>query len=274
MTELAGRVALVTGAGRGIGRHAALRLAELGSPVALVARSADQLREVADTVAAAGGKALAIPADLGTPESVSRIKERTERELGAPSILVNAAGVFGPIQFVWKADPEAWIRTLMINTVSAYLTCRAFVGHMIAERWGRIINVSSAASLSEPGPTNSAYGTSKAALNHFTRHLAAEIAGSGVTANVIHPGDVKTEMWATIGASAEAIGSDGARYRKWVQWVESTGGDDPGKAADLIATLASDKAAAINGRFLWIKDGLKSPVPSWGPFIPDEAWRN
>ena len=93
----------------------------------------------------------------------------------------------------------------MANTVSAYLTCRAFVGGMIDMGWGRIVNVTSAASLHEPGPINSAYGRSKAALNQFTRHLAAEIAGTGVTANVIHPGDVKTDMWAEIRDAAERL---------------------------------------------------------------------
>ena len=274
MEGLARRISVVTGAGRGIGRHAALRLAKLGSPVARISRSEDQLREVADKIVDNGGRALAIAADLSKAESIPIVKERIERELGAPSILVNAAGVFGPIQLVWKTDPQAWIQTLMINTVGAYLTCRAFVGHMIEQGWGRIINVSSAAALGNPGSTNSAYGTSKAALNQFTRHLAAEVEGLGVTANVIHPGDVKTDMWAEINKAAEEPGSGAERHRKWARWVAETGGDDPAKAADLIAKLVSDKAASINGRFLWIKDGLKSPVPSWGEFIPDEVWRN
>jgi NAD(P)-dependent dehydrogenase (short-subunit alcohol dehydrogenase family) len=272
--EFAGKVSVVTGAGRGIGRHAALRLAELGSPVALISRSDDQLREVADKIVGNGGRALAIAADISRAESMPIVKERIERELGAPSILVNAAGVFGPIQLIRKTDPHAWIETLMVNTVGAYLTCRAFVAGMIEQGWGRIINVSSAAALSQPGPTNSAYGTSKAALNHFTRHLAAEVEGLGVTANAIHPGEVKTAMWAEINKAAEEPGSSAERHRKWARWVAETGGDDPAKAADLIARLVSDKAASINGRFLWFRDGLKSPVPSWGEFIPDEAWRD
>jgi NAD(P)-dependent dehydrogenase (short-subunit alcohol dehydrogenase family) len=272
MPELKGKVALVTGAGRGIGRLAAIRLAGRGVRIALVSRGADQLAGTAEAIAAKGGTAIAIPADVSTPQSVAAMKAEVEARLGSPSILINAAGVFGPIQLVWKTDPAAWIDTVMINTVGPYLTCRAFVENMVRQGWGRIVNVTSAAALHEPGPINSAYGTSKAALNQFTRHLAAELDGSGVTANVIHPGDVKTEMWADIRDGVEGLGPIAQRYRDWAAWVEETGGDDPEKASDLIETLMSERAGSINGRFLWIKGGLQSPVPSWGEFKPEEAW--
>src|SRR5207248_3979125 len=128
-------------------------------------------------------------------------------------------------------------QTIAINTVAPYLICRAFVGSMIARGWGRIVNVTSAASLHPPGPLNSAYATSKVALNQFTRHLAAELAGTGVTANVIHPGEVKTEMWATIRQEARSTGLVGEGYRAWAEHVGQTGGDDPQKALDLILDL-------------------------------------
>jgi NAD(P)-dependent dehydrogenase (short-subunit alcohol dehydrogenase family) len=272
MHQLADRVAVVTGAGRGIGQRAAVRLAGLGIRVALVSRSEGQLAETAAIVTQRDGEALALPANVSDPTSVEAVKSRVEEELGEPSVLVNAAGVFGPIELVWKTDPDAWISTLMVNAVGPYLTCRAFVEGMTKRGWGRIINVTSAAALHEPGPINSAYGTSKAALNQFTRHLAAEISGSGVTANVIHPGDVKTDMWAEIRHAADGLGPEADRYREWAQWVEETGGDDPEKASDLIVALLSDKAGSINGRFLWIKDGLQSPIPSWDKFEPEEAW--
>ena len=274
MDQLQGKIAVVTGAGRGIGRCAALRLAGRGLRVALVARSAAQLSETADAIARRGGEAVAMPADLADPASVSSLKAAVEDRLGQPSILINAAGVFGPIELVWNTDPDDWVRTLMVNTVAPYLTCRAFAQGMIGDGWGRIINVTSAAALHEPGPINSAYGTSKAALNQFTRHLAAELAGTGVTANVIHPGDVKTEMWADIRGKAEGLGPEAVRYQDWADWVEQTGGDDPEKASDLIEALIDERAAAINGRFLWIKDGLQAPIPSWGEFLPAEAWQD
>jgi NAD(P)-dependent dehydrogenase (short-subunit alcohol dehydrogenase family) len=274
MEGLRGKIAVVTGAGRGIGRRTAARVARLGMRVALVSRSRGRLKDAAAEIAAQGGEAISIPADVASAQSVSALKSEVESRLGIPSVLINAAGVFGPIQLIWKTDPEAWIETMMINAVGPYLTTRAFVGGMIARGWGRVISVTSAAALHEPGPINSAYGASKAALNQFTRHLAAEAAGTGVTANVIHPGDVKTDMWGDIRDGVETMGPVAQRYREWVAWVEQTGGDDPDKASDLVEALIGPGGDCINGRFLWIKDGLQAPIPSWGDFKPYEAWQN
>jgi NAD(P)-dependent dehydrogenase (short-subunit alcohol dehydrogenase family) len=138
---------------------------------------------------------------------------------------------------------------------------------MIEERWGRIVNVSSAAAFHPPGPLNSAYGTSKAALNQFTRHLAAELEGTGVTANVIHPGEVKTEMWGYIQEEVMKLGPEGEAYRTWVRWVDETGGDPPEKAAALVLRLMSAATDSISGEFLWIEDGLQKPIPHWKEVI-------
>ena len=273
MTNLNGRIAVVTGASRGLGRRIAVRLAQQGAAVALLARSEAGLVDTRQEIAAKGARSLVVPVDLGKPEAVLQVKGVIENDLGIPSILVNAAGVFGPIDLIKDSDPTAWIETIMINTMSAYLTCRMFVGGMIDDGWGRIVNVTSAAALHEPGPINSAYGTSKTALNQFTRHLASELKGTGVTANVIHPGDVKTDMWAEIKAASERLGNVADAYVKWANWVQETGGDDAEKSADLVADLMSDDAADINGRFLWIKDGLQNPIPSWGVCSEVQPWR-
>jgi NAD(P)-dependent dehydrogenase (short-subunit alcohol dehydrogenase family) len=270
--DLTGKIAVVTGASRGLGRRIAVRLAREGAAVALMARGEAGLRETQREIAEMGAESLVVPADLAQPQEVEQAKVVIERALGVPSILVNAAGMFGPIDLVKDTEPEAWIETMLVNTVAPYLTCRAFVGGMVDRGWGRIVNVSSAAALHEPGAANSAYGTSKAALNQFTRHLAAEIAGSGVTANVIHPGDVKTEMWADIRAQAGRLGAVGEGYTRWADWVEATGGDDPEKAAELVAGLMGDAAAEVNGRFLWIEDGLQAPIASWGAPQPAQPW--
>ena len=273
MNRIEGQVAVVTGASRGVGRRIAVRLAKMGARVALVARSKDALGHTQTEIEANGGRALAFPANLGDGHSVEPMKTAIERDLGVPSILVNAAGVFGPIGLVANTDPNAWIETIRINAIAPYLTCQAFVGGMVKRGWGRIVNVTSAAALHTPGPANSAYGASKAALNQFTRHLASELQGTGVTANVIHPGDVKTEMWAYIRAEAQRLGTVADAYTQWADWVEKTGGDDPEKAADLVADLLSDEAAAVNGRFLWIKDGLQAPIASWGESSDLRPWR-
>ncbi|MEO5884925.1 MAG: SDR family oxidoreductase, partial [Candidatus Limnocylindrales bacterium] len=173
-------------------------------------------------------------------------------------------------------DPRAWVQTVMIDGIAPYLTIRQFVGGMIDAGWGRIVNVTSAASLHPPGPLNSAYGTAKVALNQLTRHLAAELEGTGVTANVIHPGDVKTDMWQDIRDRVAIMGPEAEPYRQWAAWVEETGGDPPGKAVDLVLELTSDAGAARNGEFCWVQDPLQAPIPSWDrpadarPWISDE----
>jgi NAD(P)-dependent dehydrogenase (short-subunit alcohol dehydrogenase family) len=260
---LQGKVAVVTGASRGIGRHIAQALAGHGASVVLVARNEQQLQEAEYQMRQAGGTAIAMPTDVSDPGAVDILKASVTSALGPPAILVNAAGVIGPLQLIAHSDPQRWIETLMINTVSPYLTCRAFVDGMLRAGWGRIVNVSSAASLGTPGPLSSAYATSKVALNHLTRHLAAEVDDTGVTANVIHPGEVKTDMWAMIRDQAALAGPEGEGYRHWASWVEETGGDPPHKACDLVMRLMTDEAARINGQFLWIEDGLISPMPSW-----------
>ena len=260
---LQGKVAVVTGAGRGLGQRAAVRLAKMDATVAVLSRSRDQLEQTASLIREAGGRVAVIPADVSQEQAVAAAHRMVHAELGKVSILVNAAGIFGPIDLTWKTTPREWIDTLMINTVAAYLTAHAFVPDMIEQGWGRVINVTSAAALHEPGPINGAYGTSKVALNQFTRHLASELEGTGVTANVIHPGDVKTDMWADIKAGAARAGPMADRYVRWAERVEQSGGDDPEKAADLIAEMVGRDYDAVNGRFLWIKDGLQAPIASW-----------
>jgi NAD(P)-dependent dehydrogenase (short-subunit alcohol dehydrogenase family) len=272
--QLDGKVAVVTGASRGLGQKVALKLAGHGARVALVARNEGQLRETEQLVRQAGGLAQPAPADISDPAAVTRLQEFVSTQLGAPAILINAAGIFGPIQLIKESDPTRWVETMMINAIGPYLMCRAFVGDMLEQGWGRIVNFTSAASLHPPGALNSAYATSKVALNQFTRHLAAELAGSGVTANVIHPGDVKTDMWADIQAQATQAGPIGEEYLQWTRWVEQTGGDDPGKAAELVLQLMSDQAASTTGQFLWIEDGLQAPIPSWTEPGKTQPWRD
>ncbi len=230
--------------------------------MALAARSAEQLAETERSITELGGKALGVAVDVGAPGQVARLRDRVLDEFGAPSILINAAGVFGPIQSVRDSNVDRWIEAIRINTIGPFLTCRAFLDGMMDAGWGRIVNFSSAASLHPPGPLNSAYGTSKVALNQFTRHIAAELAGSGVTANVIHPGEVKTAMWASI--QSESAGVDGAEsFRQWAANVGEQGGDEPEKALKLIQQIIDGKYSQTSGQFLWIEGGLQQPIESW-----------
>jgi NAD(P)-dependent dehydrogenase (short-subunit alcohol dehydrogenase family) len=259
--EQARRVALITGGGSGIGREIAIGLAATAIDVVVVGRREAALATVASEITNAGHSARYLVADVSSIDEVEWLRQALAG--GPPSILVNAAGTFGPLAPVVDSDPVEWLATIGVNTVSSYLTARAFAPAMIAAGWGRILNLSSAASLHPPGPGNSAYGTSKVALNQFTRQLATELEGTGVTVNVFHPGDVRTEMFEDIRRKVAVAGSVAAlNYGPWVEWMDSTGGDPPHKAVDLVLRVITGPDAP-NGEFLWIDEPLRAPVASW-----------
>ena len=164
---------------------------------------------------------------------------------------------------ITQSDPDEWARTLSVNCVGPYLTCRAFAPGMIAGGWGRIVNISSAAPLYPPSAVDSAYATSKAALNRMTRHLAVELAGTGVTANVMHPGSLKTKMWADIESQILDAGDGVEPLREWVEMVEATGGDSTNHAIELVLGLVSEEGAETNGRFCWPSGIAEAQLPSW-----------
>jgi NAD(P)-dependent dehydrogenase (short-subunit alcohol dehydrogenase family) len=261
---LEGKVAVVTGASRGVGRQIALALARAHADVVLSARDRSALTDVARSLREATGRpALAVAADVTSRADIERLRLETEARFGAATILVNAAALFGPLESFSRTDPAEWIETLMVNAVGPYLTCRLFVPGMVAAGWGRIVNVSSAGSLFEPGPLDSAYSTSKAALNRMTRHLAAELEGTGVAATVIHPGSLKTDMWADIKSKVERLGPEGEVFRAWVDRVERTGGDPISIASELVLELVDPRSPGRNGVFAWPRTGLDTPVASW-----------
>ncbi|MFN8442369.1 MAG: SDR family oxidoreductase [Caldilineaceae bacterium] len=263
MNTLRRKIALITGASRGLGKQIALMLASHGATVALVARSREALADTVASIQEQGGQARSFPTDLGDLATIEPLHQDVLEQLGAPSILINAAAIFGPIAKLHESDPDYWLQTMTVNTLAPYRICRAFVPDMLALGWGRIVNVTSAASLDGPGGLNSAYAASKVALNTLTRHLAAELEGTGITANVIHPGDVKTEMWADIRDQVTKLGPEAEGYRNWVRKVDETGGDPPEKASQLILKLMGDEMAQITGQFLWIEDGMRKPIKSW-----------
>ena len=245
--------ALVTGASRGIGKEIATGLCDEGYQIIAVSRD----------LSGSDSRFINIEGDISNLEFIDQLISRVIQDFGHIDVLINAAGIFGPIALMHESDPQEWAQTIMIDAVAPYFLINRFLPEMLANKWGRIINVSSAASLHQPGPINSAYGTAKVALNQLTRHLASELAGTGVTANVIHPGDVKTEMWGDIKDKVEEVGEIGINYKNWVDWVEQTGGDDPKKALDLVFKLISPESDDVNGEFCWIDNPLQAPTKSW-----------
>jgi NAD(P)-dependent dehydrogenase (short-subunit alcohol dehydrogenase family) len=258
------RVALVTGASGVIGAEIALGLARSGAAVALVARRRDGLEATAERLRdEALAPVLVLAADVTSPADVDRVAAEIGRRLGPVAILVNAAGRYGPLAAVTRSDPSRWIQTLMVNVVGPYLTCRAFVPAMVAAGWGRVVNVSSAATLRPPGALGAAYASSKAALNRMTRHLASEVDGTGVTANAIHPGSIRTTMTNDIRAEVAALGDEAAPFREWLAHMDRTGGDFPSGAVELVLELVGKGSEAVNGEFLWARDTLEEPLPGW-----------
>jgi NAD(P)-dependent dehydrogenase (short-subunit alcohol dehydrogenase family) len=261
--ELDGRVAVVTGAGRGLGRAIAIELAGLGMRVVLAGRTVTDLDQTACTIRAQGrGEAVAIPADVRHPAEVAALRTGAEEVLDPASVLVNVAGIFGPIALLVDGPVDEWIATQEVNLIGPYLTCREFVPGMIAGGWGRVINVSSAGALLAPVPYNSAYATSKAALNRLTRQLAIELAGTGVTVNAIHPGSLKSDMWEEIHAGVTALGDAAGGLGEWARLVEETGGDSPAAAIAMVVRLIAGPVEA-NGEFHWPDGGHQEPVASW-----------
>ena len=240
------RIALVTGAGSGVGRAVAVALAQEGFSVALVGRRREKLEE---TAALTGGRIFV--GDASDPVAM----ERVLAELGPVSVLVNNAGVHNGFDKITESDPERWKQTLLTNVYAPYLLSRLCAPGMKEQGWGRLIQVSSAAGFASPDGPGADYILSKYTLNFFTRQLAAELVGSELSCCAIHPGEVKTEMWEDI--------RDFGGMPGWAELVERTGGDPPEKAAELVCKIVAAPAAETNGKFLWIEGGIQAPRPTW-----------
>ncbi|MGH7353464.1 MAG: SDR family NAD(P)-dependent oxidoreductase [Candidatus Rokuibacteriota bacterium] len=189
---MAGRVALVTGGGRGIGRAIALALAADGFAVAAAARTLSQVEATADAVRRLGAKALAVALDASDAAAVTAAVERVSRELGPVDVLVNNAGLAESAPFA-RTDPDMWERHFAVNVRGPYLATRTVLPGMLDRRWGRVVNVASLAGL-VGSPYVTAYTASKHALVGFTRALATEVGGKGVTVNALCPGYVATDL--------------------------------------------------------------------------------
>jgi len=255
MKQLADRVALITGAGRGIGRAIALAYATEGAKVALTARTTSELDEVVGKIRAQSGTAVAISADLADRAVPAKLVGEVQRALGPVEILVNNAGVgssANPKPLV-EFDDDFWDLSLAVNLTAPYLLCKAVLPQMLARRWGRIITVASINS--KIGSLHgAAYAASKHGVLGLTRTLAMEVASQGITANAICPGPVRTIM------NQRRVEYDAKRRGVTLQELEAGITPigrrlDPEEIAPMAVYLASDAAAAIVGQAFNVDGG-------------------
>jgi NAD(P)-dependent dehydrogenase (short-subunit alcohol dehydrogenase family) len=207
--KLAGRIAIVTGASKGLGKAIALALAADGARVALVSRDAALLDGVAAEIAERGGKAAAFPADITSEDQVRALEQAVTANLGKVNILVNNAGI-NIRRPVTEFTLEEWRRVMDTNVTAAFLMCRSFIPHMSGQGYGRIVNLTSTMSHVSL-PHRAAYSASKAALLGMTKAIALELAAERITCNGISPGPFATEMNRALldspEASAQFLGS-------------------------------------------------------------------
>ena len=205
---LAGKVAVVTGGGRGIGAATARALAAQGAHIAVLARTAEQIAAVAESIRNQGGVGEAVRCDLSDPKSVTDALAEVERKLGPIDILINNAGVVWPVGPTAQVDAAAWIEALTINLTGPFLCIRTVLPAMLARRWGRIVNISTGAATGTGMVPANAYSVGKAALEMLTINLAEELKDSGVLVHALRPGTVESDMQTFMrGQSPDLVGT-------------------------------------------------------------------
>jgi 3-oxoacyl-[acyl-carrier protein] reductase len=250
MAQDAQRVAIVTGAARGIGAATARRLAADGMAVGVLDLDAGACGGTVDAITAAGGRALAVGADVSQADQVEAAVGKVVSELGPPAVLINNAGVIRD-NLLFKMTENDWDTVLGVHLRGAFLMSRATQKHMVDQRFGRIVNLSSSSALGNRGQVN--YSAAKAGMQGFTKTLAIELGQFGVTANAVAPGFIATDMTA---ATAARVGMGFEEFQAAAATqipVRRVG--QPDDVAHVISFLCSEGAGFVSGQVIYVAGG-------------------
>ncbi|MFC1418944.1 3-oxoacyl-ACP reductase FabG [Streptacidiphilus cavernicola] len=250
MTDQTQRVAIVTGAARGIGAATAIRLAADGFAVAVVDLEEAAGKDTVEKITAAGGRALAVGADVSSAEQVAAAVARIAAELGAPTVLVNNAGVLRD-NLLFKMSELDWDTVMNVHLKGAFLMSKAVQKHMVDAGYGRIVNLSSSSALGNRGQAN--YSAAKAGLQGFTKTLAKELGKFGVTANAVAPGFIATDMTAQT-AERVGLGFDDFKAMAATQIPVGRVGV-PDDIAHTVSFLVSEGAGFVSGQVVYVAGG-------------------
>jgi 3-oxoacyl-[acyl-carrier protein] reductase len=250
MAEASQRVAIVTGGARGIGAGTARRLAADGLAIGVLDLTEGDSQGTVDAITSAGGRALAVGADVSDADQVKAAVDKVAAELGPPVVLINNAGVIRD-NMLFKMSDDDWDTVIGIHLRGSFLMSRACQKHMVDSKWGRIVNLSSSSALGNRGQVN--YSAAKAGLQGFTKTLAIELGQFGVTANAVAPGFIATDMTAAT-AARMGIGFEDFQKAAATQIPVRRVGT-PDDVAHVISFLVSDGAGFVSGQVIYVAGG-------------------
>ncbi|MFR9801437.1 3-oxoacyl-ACP reductase FabG [Pseudonocardia sp. RS010] len=252
MAESQQRVAIVTGAARGIGAATAQRLAQDGLAVAVIDLEESAAKTTVDAIVSAGGTAIAVGADVSDAAAVEAAVARVAEELGAPTVLINNAGITRD-NLLFKMSEQDWDSVMDVHLKGSFLMTRAVQEHMVDAGWGRIVNLSSTSALGNRGQAN--YATAKAGLQGFTKTLAIELGKFGVTANCIAPGFIASEMTK---ATAERLGVDWEEFKAArAKEIPVQRAGAPDDIAQAVSYFVDERSGFVSGQVIYVAGGPK-----------------